>query len=406
VVSDFEHSFRPISRRVVALSLTSLALAGVMACGKDGGAPAPAAGAPPGGGGVPVDMVTLKEEPIDQIGEYVGTVKSRRSSTIQPQAEGFLTAILAKSGDRVQAGQVLFTIDPGSLRSAIAGLESIHAAREADAAFARQQAERAKKLLSVGAMSQQEYDQAASQQKAAEAQLKAVEEQIKTQQTELAYYRVVAPTAGVVGDIPVHQGDRVTRQTELTTIEDNSGLEVYISVPVQDAPKLKSGLPVQIVSDAGQTLVTERIFFISPSVDDTTQTVLVKTTLEGRGSQFRTDQFVRARIVFGRTPGIRAPIVSLNRINGQYFAFVAEAGPQGGLVAKQRAVQVGPVVGNEYLITGGLKAGDKLITSGIQKIGDNVPVMVLPSAPPGAGREGGQAPEGGKAPEAGKGKGK
>src|SRR5262245_11319534 len=95
VVSDFDRFHRLLTRRVFALSLTSLAIATSLACGKDGGA-SPQAGAPPGGApqGVPVEMVTLKEEPIDQIGEYVGTVKSRRSATIQPQAEGFLTAIL------------------------------------------------------------------------------------------------------------------------------------------------------------------------------------------------------------------------------------------------------------------------------------------------------------------------
>ena len=158
----------------------------------------------------------------------------------------------------------------------MAVLEGIHAAREADATFAKQQAARAKTMLDVGAGSQQEYDQAVAQQKAAEAQLKAVEDQIRQQQAELAYYRVTAPTAGVIGDIPVREGDRVTKSTMLTTIEDNAGLEVYIAVPVQQAPKLKLGLPVRIISDTNQVLATEKVDFISPSVDDATQTVLVK----------------------------------------------------------------------------------------------------------------------------------
>jgi RND family efflux transporter MFP subunit len=347
---------------------------------------------------VPVEMVTLAETPIEQLGEFVGTIKSRRSSTVQPQAEGFLLRILVKSGERVEAGKVMFEIDAAPLQAAIAGLESVRAAREADARFARQQSERAKKLLTAGAMSQQEYDQAQAQVQAAEAQLKAAEQMIRQQQTELAYARVVAPTAGIVGDVPVRQGDRVTRSTVLTTVEDNTGLEVYVNVPAQDAPRLKMGLPVRIVDESGKPIVTQQVTFISPSVDTATQTVLVKTTLPGLSARFRSDQFVRAQIVFEKRPAIAAPVVAFNRINGQYFVFVAEAGQGGALVARQRSVTVGSVVGNNYIVTGGLKAGDKLIVSGVQKIGDGVPVQTLPAG-------GGAPPPAGAAP-AGGGKGK
>ena len=199
--------------------------------------------------------------------------------------------------------------------------------------------------------------------------------------------------------MPVRQGDSVTRATVLTTVEDNTGLEVYVQVPVQDAHRLKVGLPVRIVDENRKPIVTERVTFVSPSVDDSTQTVLVKTTLPGQSPQFRADQFVRTQVVFETKPGVTAPVVAMNRINGVYFAFVAEPGPQGGLVAKQRPVTVGQIINNDYVITSGLKAGDKLITSGIQKIGDGVPVQVLPPGPPGGA---GPAPAGAAGGEKGK----
>jgi RND family efflux transporter MFP subunit len=225
----------------------------------------------------PVDMITLAEKPVEQASEYVGTLKSRRSNTVQSQVEGFLLKINVKSGDRVAPGTVMFEIDASSQQSAIASLESIRAARESDASFARQQAERAKQLLKVGAMSQQEHDQAQAQLKAAEAQLKAIDEQIKQQRNEWSYSRGHAATAGVVGDIPVRVGDRITRATPLTTLEDNSGLELNLPVPVQEAPRLKLGLPVELLDETGKAIGMERIAFISPSVDDAMQTVLVKT---------------------------------------------------------------------------------------------------------------------------------
>lgn len=370
------------------------AVAGLAAAGACGGGNGDAAGGAAGGGGrggrggppmaVPVEMVTLAEQPVERTEEFVATVKSRRSTTIQPQAEGFITRIAVKSGDRVAPGRLLFEIDASTLQAGLATLESTRAAREADAIFARQQAERAKTLIGVGAVSQQEYEQALTQQKTAEAQLKAVEDQIRQLRTELGYYRVTAPTAGVVADIPVRVGDRVTRSTELTALEDNTGLELYVNVPVQEAPSLKVGLPVRVVNAAGEVIATERIAFISPSVDETTQTVLVKAPIGARGA-FRADQYVRAHIVISTSPAITAPIVSVVRMAGQSFVFVAEPA-EGGLVAHQRAVRLGRVIGNAYVVLEGLKAGDRLIVGGIQKIGDGMPVQAAPPGAPGDGR--------------------
>jgi multidrug efflux pump subunit AcrA (membrane-fusion protein) len=84
-------------------------------------------------------------------------------------------------------------------------------------------------------------------------------------------------------------------------------------------------------------------------------------------------QFVRTRVVWRSVPGLTIPIVAALRVNGQYFVYLAEQGPQ-GLVAHQRPVQVGEVQGNDYVVKGGLKPGDKLIVSGIQKIADGAPV--------------------------------
>ncbi|MEO8070760.1 MAG: efflux RND transporter periplasmic adaptor subunit [Acidobacteriota bacterium] len=364
-----------------------LLIALMSACG--GSAP-PAA--PPGGGmpAMPVEVIDLTSKPVEQVGEFVGIVKSRRSTTIMPQAEGVITRIAVKSGDRVAPGAVLFEIDAASQRAAVGNLESLKAAREADAAYAQQQAARAKALVDVGAMSQQELEQAMTAQKTADAQVKAVEQQIQQGQAELAYYRVAAPTAGIVGDIPGRVGERVTKTTALTTVDDSGGLELYVNVPVQQAPGLKAGMPVRIVGETGDVIASQKISFVAPSVDDKTQTVLVKTPLDSMAGQFRTDQFVRAQVVFSTAPGLSIPVTSVIRINGQYFVFVAEAADK-ATVAHQRAVTVGPVVGNEYVVLSGLKAGEKLIVSGIQKIGDGSPVATSPAgiAKPAAAKPGG-----------------
>jgi RND family efflux transporter MFP subunit len=328
---------------------------------------------------MPVEALTLAPKPVERSTEYIATVKSRRSTTIQPQVEGFITEIAARPGQRVAQGTALMQIDSGRQQATVASLESVRAAREAEVQWARQQADRQKKLFDAGAVSQQEYEQAATAVQTTQAQLRAVEMQIREQQVELGYHRVTAPTAGIVGDIPVRVGDRVTRSTVLTTIDENAGLELYINVPVVQATELKPGLLVRIVDDAGQPIATSQLNFISPSVDTATQSVLVKAPLAGN-APFRTDQFVRTRVVWSNAPALTVPVVAVTRINGQHFVYVAEKGEGGTTIARQRAVQLGTVVGNDYVVSGGLTPGEQLIVSGVQKVGDGAPIQVAPAS--------------------------
>ena len=109
--------------------------------------------------------------------------------------------------------------------------------------------------------------------------------------------------------------------------------------------------------------------------------MLVKTPVTVPGN-LRTDQYVRAQVIWSSEPGLTIPVTSVTRINGQWFAFVAEPGEGGkGLVARQRAVQLGPVIANNYTVVRGLKPGEKLISAGIQKIRDGAPVQVAGAKP-------------------------
>jgi RND family efflux transporter MFP subunit len=352
--------------------------AAALAAGCSGGDAAGAAG--PGTGAamaMPVEAVTLAPRPLERTTEYVATVKSRRSTTIQPQVEGFITTISARPGQRVSRGTPLMNIDSAQQQATVASLESMRAARLAEVQWARQQADRSKKLFEAGAVSQQEYEQAATAVQTSQAQLSAVDAQIREQQVELGYHRVTAPTAGIVGDIPVRVGDRVTRATVLTTVDENAGLELYINVPVAQATALKTGLPVRIVDDAGTSIATSELNFVSPSVDTGTQSVLVKAPLASN-APFRSDQFVRAHLVWSTAPGLTVPLVAVMRINGQYFVYLAEKGEGGATVARQRPVQLGAIIGNDYAVTSGLKPGEQLIVSGVQKIVDGMPIAVSP----------------------------
>lgn len=352
-----------------------LAFALTAACGTSG----PEGGAPPGGmPPMAVETVTLAPAPAERASEYVATVKSRRSSTVQPQVEGFVTRIHVQPGQRVSRGTALLQIDAGRQQAAVAGIESLRAARQADVQLARQQAERSKTLLAGGAISAEQHERVVAALATAEAQLRAIDAQIREQRLELGYHTVTAQAAGLVGDIPVRVGDRVTRGTVLTTIDEAAGLELYISVPVQQAQGLKPGVRVQVLDATGADVGATAIDFVASSVDPATQSVLAKAPLRSSVS-FRPDQAARVRVVWSAEPALTVPLVAVTRLNGQHFVFVAEAA-DGGFVARQRAVQLGDLVGNDYLVLGGLSAGEQLIVAGAQKLADGAPVQPAPAA--------------------------
>jgi RND family efflux transporter MFP subunit len=327
-------------------------------------------GGPPATG---VSIVTLQSKPIEQTSDFIATVRSLHSTTIQPQVEGRITKIFVKSGDNVRAGAPLVQIDPEKQAATVRSTESTRAAREADVAYWKGQVERLKALLQAGAISRNEFDQAQHELDSAQANLAALNAQVRENEVQLQYYRVVAPTAGTVGDMPIREGDRVTTSTVITTIDDRSGLEAYIQVPLDRAPQLRLGLPVQILDTEDHVIATNQITFVAPRVDDATQTVLAKALLRDVPAGTRVQQFVKTRIIWHSEPGLTIPVISVLRIGGQYFAYVADNSGE-GLVAKQRPVQLGEVIGNDYVVTGGLKAGDRVIVSGVQKIGDGMPV--------------------------------
>ena len=320
-----------------------------------------------------VKTVTIAPKPIPQTSEFVATVRSLRSTNIQPQVEGFVRQIMVMAGDRVRAGQPLVQIDPDKQQATVSTSQSQRASREADLEFAHQQLARAQKLFDAGAVSQAELEQAQTLVKTADAQLAAVNSQIRENQVQLAYYRVTAPADGIIGDIEVRPGDRVTPSTLITTIDAAEGLEAYINVPLERAANLRPGLTVELLDIDGKVIATNPITFIAPRADDATQSILVKATLRTRPPDVRVQQYVRARIVWTNQPAISVPVIAISRVGGQYFVFVAEQG-QGGFVAKQKPVTVGDLIGDSYIVRSGVKDGEKVIVSNIQKLADGVPV--------------------------------
>lgn len=337
-------------------------------CGKSS-ANAPSAGP----AAMPVQVRIATSAKIPETTEYLSILKSRHSAVINPQVEGQVTKILVKSGDRVTTGTPLLQIDPLKQEATVGGQEASRMAQEANVRYARISLDRAKKLHDAGVISKQDLDNAQTGYDAAVAQLKALDEQVNQQKVELRYYRVSAPMDGIVGDIPVRVGDRVTVATLLTTVDEPGPLEAYVYVPAEKARNLKIGLPVRLSDGAGNLVSDTEVTFVSPQVDTDTQTVLVKAAVQKPKSKVRIAQQVRAQITWGVREGPVIPVLAVQRINGEFFAFVA-VNEGKGPVARQRVVKLGDTVGNDFAVLDGLQPGDHIIVSGTQFLQDGMPV--------------------------------
>jgi len=329
---------------------------------------------PPAQQALPVKVVSIDLSPVPRQDEYVATIKSRRSASIQPQVDGALVRILVKSGDHVRAGQVLMSIDPLKQQATVDQQRSTEQQKKSIFEYNQQEVARQRGLYEGGVTSKQNYDYAVQAFENSKADWDSAKAARATQERQLAYYNLTAPFAGIVGDIPVHVGDYVSPQTLLTTVDENAELEAYVYIPTERAADIRMSLPVQIVTSNDEPIEKTKINFVSQQVDNALQGVLVKAPIHASLDKFRNSQLVKARVVWSTAPAPTVPVLAVTRIGGQPFVYVVASSDK-GTVARQRAVVLGDTLGNDYAVTGGLQRGDKVIVSGTQFLIDGAPVQ-------------------------------
>ena len=362
------HRPRPQTQSIILFAIAGLCLA-LAACSRG------RAEGPQGIPAMPVKVAPAQDREIQDSSEYVATIKSRNSATIMSDVEGWIFAIHVHSGDLVRQNDTLMEIDPRRQRASVSSQESQRTSKEANLQWTKLQLERTKALAASGVVSKQDLEQAQAAYDSAVADVQSMDAQVKQQQVQLKYYSVFAPTDGIIGDIPVHVGDRVTNTTPLTTIDERRGLEIYVAVPSGRARQIKLGSPVDVLDADGNVLLKTKVYFISPQVDTGTQSILVKAPVDQGAEHLRSQQLVRARITWSTRPGITIPVTAVTRVNGQYFALVAEQ-QNGTMVAHQKPIELGEIVGNDYTVTQGLKTGEQVVVSGGQNLADGAPIRI------------------------------
>jgi RND family efflux transporter MFP subunit len=362
---------------VIIPALAALLVGGAAGCNQ---AAQPQRQAGAGMQALPVQTLTVADSPVPQSDQYVATIKSRRSATINPQVSGTLTSILVHSGDHVTPGQTLMQIDPIKQQATLASQAATEQQKLALYKYNQLQVERQRKLFADGIISKDALDQAEQAYSNSKADYESAAASRNEQEQELGYYRITAPFDGVVGDIPVHVGDYVSPSTLLTTVDENKDLEAYIYIPTERASQLHSGLGVEILDNSGKPIEKTSIDFVSPQVDDALQGILVKAPIHS--PLLRNEQLVKAQVIWSVSPKPVVPVLAVSRLGGQAFVYVAKSTGEGKYVAHQQPVDLGQTVGNNYAVLSGLDNGDKVIVSGTQMLMDGMPVIPMPAGPP------------------------
>ena len=210
----------------------------------------------------------------------------------------------------------------------------------------------------------------------AEAEVASAIAEVSALEVQLEETAIVAPFTGIVGDISGKIGDFVSAGDAITTLTENQILDLRLPIPIERKADLEIGLPVKISDPQGEFLADGRISFISPTVNQNSQTLLAKATFDNREGRLRDNQFVRSTVIWNERSGtVIVPVNAITFQGDQRFVYIAEGSDT--LTAKKQEVKLGLVQGDNAEVISGLRPGERLIVSGTQKLSDGAAVQVV-----------------------------
>ncbi|MDB9515589.1 efflux RND transporter periplasmic adaptor subunit [Roseofilum reptotaenium CS-1145] len=217
----------------------------------------------------------------------------------------------------------------------------------------------------------------------AQQELQRTRQQAAEQEARLGFYEINAPFSGTVGNVPVNVGDFVDSQTLLATVSQSQPLEVLIQIPIDRLSQVRIGTRIELQTQQNEPIGIIPVSFISPQTDAETQTITIKGIYANAENQLRTDQLVKAKVVWEDKSSVTIPTTAVTRIGDQAFVFVVNES-EGQKVATQTPVTLGSITGQSFVVQEGLQGGESIVTEGVVKLRDGVPVVdssTLPSSP-------------------------
>ncbi len=367
--------------RKLVIGVAVLGIGALGGCKKKTEAPPPP---PPS---VQVAPVTQKDIAVYQ--EWIGSLDGNVNADIRPQIEGYVLNRDYAEGSLVKAGQTLFKIDPREFQAQYDQAKGNVSQYEASLANAKTTVARYTPLAREKAISQQELDDAVTRERTSQANLESAKAALERARLNLAWTNVNSPISGIAGTAKSQVGDLVGKTTVMTTVSQVNPIRVYFNVSEQEylawvakhgppekilssKVNLENG-PLQLILADGSTFPHRgRAILLGREVDVKTGTIQIAGVFPNPGDLLRPGQYGKVRVAVDTRKGaVLVPQRAVSELQGSYQ--VAVVGPDNKVTMK--VVKVGPTEGSMYIIDEGLKAGDKVVVEGIQRVRSGMTVV-------------------------------
>lgn len=345
-----------------------------------------------------VTLLELKPQSARVTVEYVAETEAFNTVEIRPRVGGLLEKVEIVEGARVKKGQVLFVIDSQPYLAARAEARAAVAQARSAIEQAERDFERVSPLAAMNAVSQQEVDAVKARVSAGRASVDAALAALKTAELNLDYTTVTAPIDGIVGRAQIRVGGLVTAySTLLTTVYDTDPMYVNFSISERRMLELQHRYGINrekpsptavfhvVLADGTEHAGPVKLNFIDAAVDRATGTLPIRLVVDNEKGELLTGQFARVLVDTDRLDNaLLVPQRAVQELQGKTSVWVIDAENK----AQPRDVTMGARIGSDWLVQQGLKAGEKVVVEGMQKLKPGMPVngkAASDAAPPAAG---------------------
>ncbi|MGD9423916.1 efflux RND transporter periplasmic adaptor subunit [Pantoea sp. NSTU24] len=327
-----------------------------------------------------VGVVTLKTEPLKISTELPGRTSAYRVAEVRPQVSGIILKRNFVEGSDIKAGQSLYQIDPATYQAAYDSAKGDLTQAQANARIAQLTVKRYKPLLGTKYISQQDYDTAVATAAQNDAAVQVAKANVETARINLAYTRVTSPISGRIGKSSVTEGALVqsAQTTALATVQQLDPMYVDVTQSSEDFMRLRSELEsgqlkqndgkanvTLLMQDGSSYAQTGTLEFSDVTVDETTGSITLRAIVPNPNHTLLPGMFVRARLDEGTNPNaLLVPQQAVTRTpTGQATVMVVGADNK----VESRPVTTSQAIGDKWLVTGGVKAGERVISTGLQR---------------------------------------
>jgi len=339
-----------------------------------------------------LQVYEIKTESVPLYEEFVGQVYGEKDIPIRARVEGFLQGIHFEEGQRVENGQLLYSIDPEPFMEKVVAETSKVSEAQTMLVQAESDLRRIEPLAEMSAVSQQELDMSVSKRDAAKSSLEAAKANLNIAKINLGYCKMYAPIEGIIGKTNAREGEFVGKDPNpviLNTVSqlrnirfqfflsENDYLKIareYIAKTDQKIERSDSAdIGLRLILADGQEFPEDgKIDFIDRNIDSSTGSILVQATFPNPDRLIRPGQFARIRVRFSQADNaILIPQKCALEMQGRYSVFVVNSENK----LESRQVQVGESIGEFYLVREGLKAGETILMEGLQRARQDLEIV-------------------------------